>query len=450
MTAVITGAGAVSAFGAGMPALFAGLSDGRAAIGPIRSFDASTFPTRVAGEVPVTAIDPAWLASRLDDSLGASPEIRDAAIRGLAEAGALRDRKIGFALLAAAEAWRGARCGDAERDASLVVALGLEQAFLDDFGPIFAAPDGGGAREIRWDRELAAREALPHRGDATRTVADVRFRSRIDLAARAVGDLLALRGPTIVGVSACAAGTLSVAHAASLIERGAASVVLCGAADSMVNPLGLGGMCRLGAPSPRNEPDACRPFDRNRDGLVIGEGAAMFVVEDERRARARGARIHARILGWGSTQDAYRVTAPRPDGSAARRAMERALARARLAPEAIGYINAHGTGTPLNDPAEAKAIRGAFGAHTDHVAVSSIKGAVGHLMAAAGALELAASLLAFDRDLLPGTAHHRDLDPECAVDVIGPTPRGARVDALMSNSFGFGGQNASIILGRAT
>jgi 3-oxoacyl-[acyl-carrier-protein] synthase II len=181
---------------------------------------------------------------------------------------------------------------------------------------------------------------------------------------------------------------------------------------------------------------------------VIGEGSAMFVIEDETRAAARGARVLARVLGWGSTQDAYRVTAPRPDGSAARRAMERALARAKLAPDAIGYINAHGTGTPLNDPAESKAIHGAFGAHAERVAVSSIKGAVGHLMAAAGAIELAASLLVFERDLLPGTAHHRDRDPECSLDVIGETPRRARVDALLSNSFGFGGQNATVILGR--
>ncbi len=443
MTAVITGVGAVSAFGVGMSALLGGLAEGRSAIGPITSFDASTFPTRVAGEVPGT-IDARFLTDRLGasepatrDRLGASdPSARVARqLAELASAGALRDRKIGFAMLAAAEAWRSAKCGAAEQAAGLVIALGLEQAFLEDFAPIFVATDDG-RRTIRWDLEPPG--ASPA----------VRFRSRVDLAAVAVRDLLALRGPTIVNSSACAAGTLAVAHAASLIERGAASVVVCGGADSMVNPLGLGGMCRLGAPSPRNEADACRPFDRARDGLVIGEGSAMFIVEDEARAVARGARVIARVLGWGSTQDAYRVTAPRPDGAAARRAMERALARARLAPDAIGYINAHGTGTTLNDPAESKAILGAFGTHTEHIAVSSIKGAVGHLMAAAGAIELAASLLAFERDLLPGTAHHRDRDPECPLDVIGETPRHARVDALLSNSFGFGGQNASLLLGR--
>jgi 3-oxoacyl-[acyl-carrier-protein] synthase II len=213
----------------------------------------------------------------------------------------------------------------------------------------------------------------------------------------------------------------------------------------MVNPLGIGGMSRIGAPSPRAARDACRPFDRRRDGLAIGEGAAMFVVEAEPRARARGARVLARVLGWGSTQDAHRATAPRPDGSCARAAIERALRRARLSPGDVGYINAHGTGTPLNDPAEARAIRAAIG---DHAPVSSIKGALGHWMAASGAVELAACLLAFERDLLPGTAHLAELDPDCDLDVIGPAPRRARVDVVVSNSFGFGGQNASVVLGR--
>jgi 3-oxoacyl-[acyl-carrier-protein] synthase II len=393
VTAVITGVGVVSAFGVGAPTFFGALAEGRSGIGPIRSFDASTFPTRVAGEVPTP------IASNH------------------------RDRKVS------------ADDRDDNRAAPLVIALGLEQAFLEDFGPIFDGPPG--ERAIRWEREPSAADP------------GGRFRSRVDMTADAIANDLGLVGPKIVNASACAAGALAVAQAAAMIERGH-SVVLCGGADSMVNPLGLGGMCRLGAPSPRNEVDACRPFDRARDGLVIGEGAAMFVVEDEAHAKARGARILARIVGWGSTQDAYRATAPRPDGAAACRAMQRAIARANIAPEAIGYINAHGTGTPLNDPAECKAIHGAFGAHAERVAVSSIKGAVGHLMAASGAIELAASLLAFERDQLPGTANLRDRDPECNVDVIGPEPRRARVDYVLSNSFGFGGQNASVILGRPT
>jgi 3-oxoacyl-[acyl-carrier-protein] synthase II len=251
----------------------------------------------------------------------------------------------------------------------------------------------------------------------------------------------------IANVSACAAGALAVAQAAARVERGV-DVVVTGAADSMVNPLGVAGMARLGAPSPRDAPDACRPFDRRRDGLVIGEGAAVFVVEDEAHARARGARPLARVLGWGASQDAYRLTAPRPDGAMAARAIAAALARAGLPADAVGYVNAHGTGTPLNDPAECQALRRALGAHAERLAISSQKGAFGHLMAAAGAIELAAALLAFERDLLPGTAHLTERDPECDLDVIGPAPRAARVDVLLSNSFGFGGQNASLCLGR--
>lgn len=391
MTAVITGIGAVSAFGLGAPALLGALAEGRSGIGPITSLATTTFPVRVGGEAPTIAMS--------------------------------RDRKVGFGVTAAREAWNRAGCGDDERGAALVIALGLEQAFLEDFTP-------------SWKEDLTGHGP------------EIRYRSPVDVTARMISMELGLRGQRVVNTSACAAGALAIAKAAAMIARGQADIVLCGAADSMINPLGLGGMWRLGAPSPRHELDACRPFDRNRDGLVIGEGAAMFVVESETRATARGARVLARIVGWGSTQDGYRATAPRPDGAAACAAMQRAISRAKLQPQDIGYINAHGTGTPLNDPAECKAIHGALGAHAERVAVSSIKGAVGHLMAASGAIEILASLLAFERDLLPGTAHHRDRDPECNVDVIGEQPRRAHVDYVLSNSFGFGGQNASVVLGR--
>ena len=422
--AVITGAGAVCAFGAGLRALHDGLAEGRAAVGPIRSFDASSFPTRVAGESPVAFGDAPSLAA----ALAADGRAEELATRWEA-AGLLRDRKVGFGLVAAAEAWLAAGCGEAERGATLSIALGLEQGFLQDFAPLYATG------RLDWSAEPAA--DLP----------PTRFRSQVDTCARLLRELFGLRGPTVVHASACAAGGLAVAHAAALIERGEADIVLCGGADSMVNPLGVGGMTRLGAPSPRAEADACRPFDRRRDGLAIGEGAAIFVVEAEDRARARGARPIARVAGWGSTQDAYRATAPRPDGSKAAEAMRRALARAGRAPEEIGYVNAHGTGTPLNDPAEGRAIRAALGAHGSNVPVSSIKGAVGHLMAASGALELAASLLPFARGVLPGTAHHRELDPDCGeLNVIGEAPRLASVEALISSSFGFGGQNVAVLL----
>jgi 3-oxoacyl-[acyl-carrier-protein] synthase II len=399
--AAISGVGVVSAFGLGAPAFFDGLRQGRAAVGPIRGFDVSTFPVRVAAEV------------------SALPAVE-----------AVRDRKLALGLLAAREAWRDAGCAAADRAAALVAALGLEQATLEDFCPVF---DG---RRIDWARAPAA--GLPPSA----------FRVPIDGTLRALGDGLALTGPRIAHVSACAAGALAVAHAAALVERGEHDVVVAGATDSMVNPLGLGGMARLGAPSPRAAADACRPFDRRRDGLVMGEGAAFFVVEREDRARARGARVRARIVGWGSTQDGYRVTAPRPDGRSAARAISKALARAGVSAEAVGYVNAHGTGTPLNDPAEIRALRLALGAHADRVPVSSIKGAVGHLMAASGAIELAACLLPLGDGPLPGTAHHQVPDPECDVDVIGEAPRAGAVELALSNSFGFGGQNAAVLLAR--
>jgi 3-oxoacyl-[acyl-carrier-protein] synthase II len=423
--AVITGVGAVSAFGLGVSQLWNGLSQGQCAIGPIRGFDASTFPTQVAGEVPIGSVSASWLAEHLSLYEASLPRFSD-----WQAAGALRDRKATFAMLAAAEAWKRAGCGPDEKDAWLSLATGLEQGFLEDFATLFDN------HRVDWRAEVEM--ALPR----------MRFRSPVEFPGRCVSELLELRGRSIFNVSACAAGALAVAHAAALIERGSASIVLCGGTDSLINPLAFGGMSRIGAPSPRNTRDACRPFDRRRDGLVIGEGAALFVIEAEERAQARGAKPLARVLGWGSSQDAYRPTAPLPDGSAAARAMARALTRAKLDARDVGYINAHGTGTPLNDPAEAKAIRNVFGTHTDSIPTSSIKGAVGHLMVASGAIEIAASLLCFQRDLLPGTANHLERDPECDLDVIGETPRAAAVDVVLSNSFGFGGQNAAIILGR--
>ncbi len=419
--AVITGVGVVSAFGVGAQAFFDGLERGDSAIRPIESFDASALPSFVAGEVPVATIDAAWMARHAGSSEAIAAWARD---------GFFRDRKVAFGLLAALEAWRSAgRVRGAP--ASLSLALGMEHAFFEDLAVLF---DGRG---FDWSREPTA--ALPR----------VRLRAPFDLTARLVREHLGLEGEVALHASACAGGTLAVAHGAARIERGDAQVVLCGAADSMVEPFGLGGITRLGAPSPRNAPDACRPFDRRRDGTVMGEGAAMFVLESEAHAAARGTPVLARVLGWGSTQDGWRLTAPRPDGEPARRAMEQALRRSGLEPRQVGYVNAHGTGTPLNDAAEARAIRSALGAWGSQVPVSSIKGAVGHLMAASGAIELAACLLALGRGVLPGTAHYREPDPECGLSVLTAPLRLAQpATAVLSNSFGFGGQNATVVLGR--
>lgn len=422
---VITGVGVVSAFGVGVERFWDGLAAGQSAIKPITWFDASTFPTRVAGQVGDA--DHARLRQALSGRMATDEH---------------RDRKLLFGLAAALEASRQAGWGTDVEDAWLSLALGLETALLADFAPMMDMGDHPRGRDAR----------LNWRADGDTGSPRLRFRTPVDLCARAIQRELGLSRRSFIHVSACAAGALSVAHAASLIARGATTAVVCGAADSMINPLGLGGMCRLGAPSPRIEPSACRPFDRRRDGLVIGEGAAVFTVESRARALARGAAPLARILGWGSTQDGYKATAPRPDGSAAAAAMTRALQRAGCRAQDIGYINAHGTGTRLNDPTEARAIADALGPCARAIPISSIKGAVGHLMAASGAVELAACLLAFRRDMLPGTAHLQHLDPECATPE-GPLavirqPMRANVQFALSNSFGFGGQNATVILGR--
>jgi 3-oxoacyl-[acyl-carrier-protein] synthase II len=431
--AVITGVGVVSPFGVGTAALLSGLATGASAVGPIRHFSPLGLPVQVAGEVPLPTLSAATLRQlwTVPPFPPPDPQLLQT-VEWAGQSGALRDRKVGFALLAAREAWCSAAAGEAERSAPLLIGLGLELGLLDELAGLLT----GEGESLRLDFERDLPTPL------------LRLRTPVDTAARLVQALLGLRGPLVVNASACAAGALAVAEAAAMIVRGQADIALCGASDSMVNPLGLGGMARLGAPSPRHTADACRPFDRRRDGLVVGEGAAMFVLEEAGRAERRGATIYGRLLGWGNSQDGYRATAPLPDGSAAARAMQKALARADLRPADIGYINAHGTGTPLNDPAEARAIRSALGAATDRLVVSSIKGAIGHLMAAAGAVELAACLLCFAADLLPGTAHLHDPDPDCPIPLLGPSPQPARVAALLTNSFGFGGQNCCLAVGR--
>src|SRR6187397_190891 len=253
--AVITGVGVVSPFGIGTEVFWNALASGKSAVGPVRSFDASSFPTRVGGEVPVGHISAGWMLDQVRlQRLAGEPSLdRLAETFGACErAGVLRDRKVAFGLLAAVEAWS---CVGAEleaTDAWLCLALGLEQAMLEDFAPLVSD------KQIRWA------------GEAESSLPPTRFRTPVDLCARLISDTLGLSGPRVVHTSACAAGALSLAHGARLIERGDATLVVCGASDSMLNPLGIGGMSRLGAPSPRNEADACRPFDRRRDGLAIG------------------------------------------------------------------------------------------------------------------------------------------------------------------------------------
>jgi 3-oxoacyl-[acyl-carrier-protein] synthase II len=259
-----------------------------------------------------------------------------------------------------------------------------------------------------------------------------------------------LTGPGNTNSNSCASGSIALGEALRLIRDGRATALVAGAAEAPLSPLTFGAFDTLHAVSKRNDEPAraCRPFDARRDGFVMGEGAAMLVVEEREQARARGARIYAELLGYACNNDAYHMLAPRPDGSVATRCIREALADARVAPDQIGYINAHATGTPLGDAAETLAIKQVFGERAYKIPVSSTKPFYAHPLGASGAIEAAICCLALEHDYLPPTLNLEQRDPDCDLDYIPHAGREARVDYILSNSFGFGGINASIVLGR--
>jgi 3-oxoacyl-[acyl-carrier-protein] synthase II len=260
-----------------------------------------------------------------------------------------------------------------------------------------------------------------------------------------------LRGPTAAVMTACAGGTQAIGDALRWIRRGRADVVLAGAADSELYPMGLASFCLLGALSQRNEQPAraSRPFDAGRDGFVMGEGAGMLVLEVRERALARGARIYAEVAGFGSSCDAYRVTDPHPDGGGAVLAMRRALHDSGLTVEEPGYVNAHGTSTIANDRIETAALKTVFGRRAPRVPVSSTKSMIGHAMVAAGAIEAIVTALTLRDQRIHPTINQEARDPDCDLDYVANTMRAATVDAALSNSFAFGGQNACLALRRS-
>jgi 3-oxoacyl-[acyl-carrier-protein] synthase II len=413
---VVTGLGVVSPVGVGVPAFFAALRAATPGVDTIGSFDASAFPTRIAGEVRGLDLP----------ALDLPPAFRPAL---------LRDRKSVFGLLAAREALAMAfgdppAIGCAPARVAAFVAAGLEIFNLEDLvAHVRAGVVDGGALLAA----LAAAPPLAH------------LQIPADLGARCIAAAAGAEGPLSVNLSACAAGTQALGEAFRAVREGVADVALAGGYDSMVNPLGVGGFCLLEALSTSNERRgaASRPFDARRDGFVLGEGAAVAVLEDAATARARGATVLAEIRGYASTLDAYRVTDPAPDSGGAIAAMRAALRDAALRPEQIDYVNAHGTATRKNDPAETAALRAVFGAACPPV--SSTKSQIGHLIGAAGAVEFGAALFALREQVLPATINLTHPDPECDLDYVPLRPRPATVRRVMSNSFGFGGQNACIV-----
>ena len=261
---------------------------------------------------------------------------------------------------------------------------------------------------------------------------------------------LGLTGPAVGNSNSCASGAMAIGQAFHAIRDGTVDVALAGGAEAPLAPLTFGAFALIRVLSSRNDDPATasRPFDRGRDGFVMGEAAAILVLEERESAMRRGARPIAEIRGFGSSNDAYHMTAPRPDGRDAARAITAALDDARADASRIGYVNAHASSTPLNEPAEAKAILRALGSTAPRVPVSGTKGLYGHALGASGAVEAAITALAINREVLPGTCNLRDPDPELGVTVL-TEARECRVDAALTNSFGFGGMNAALVLGRA-
>src|SRR6185503_8475877 len=273
----------------------------------------------------------------------------------------------------------------------------------------------------------------------------------VDAASGQLAISLGFRGPNYAPVSACATGSHAIGEAAELIRRGDADAVLAGGAEACIHPLIFAGFSAMRGLVAEEEhpPRASRPFDATRAGFVIGEGACVLVLEEMDAARARGATIYAEILGYGASNDAHHMAQPDPDSTGVKEMMRRALARAGVAPERVGYINAHGTSTPQGDLAETRAIRAVFGSHAYDLAVSSTKSVLGHLFGAAGAVEAMMCVRALHEGVLPPTINHRNPDPDCDLDYVPNEARQVQVDVALSNAMGLGGHNACVLLGRA-
>ena len=410
---VVTGMGLISPLGIGVEDNWRALVGGVSGIGPITRFDTTEFPAKIAGEV--RDFDPApWLAKR---------ELRQ------------MDLFIQYAVAAGAMAL--------EQAGLTVDPAHAESRPPDERMGVYVGAGLGGVNVL----EQAVRELSE--GKTPRRAFSPYFVPAliVNLAAGQISIRQRLKGPSLSHVSACSTGAHSIGEAFRVIQRGDVDVMVAGGTESTVSPVGLGGFCAARALSTRNdEPTrASRPFSRDRDGFVLSEGCGIVVLEELERALARGARPIAEVVGYGLNSDAYHMTAPSPNGEGAQRCMELALADAGISREAVGYVNAHGTST-IADALETQAIRGAFKEHADQLAVSSTKSMHGHLLGAAGGLEAAIVALALQRGVLPPTINLDDPDPACDLDYIPHTARELRVEYAMSNSFGFGGTNACLIL----
>ena len=404
---VITGMGAVTPLGLTAAESWRAVRAGECGIGPITQFDPTDMKVSLAAEVK--GFDPETYIPR--------PETKR------------MGRFTQFAVVSAKEALADA-------------GFSMEGTEADRCGVIVSSGIGGlGITEEEHDRGLS-------RG--WDRVSPFFIPSGIcNMAAGQVASASGFRGMCTCPVAACTGGTNAVGDAFHAIRDGYAEVFLCGGTESAVTPLAVGGFTSMRALAQTADPErASIPFDKERSGFVLGEGAAILLLEELEHARRRGARIYAEIVGYGATCDAYHMTAPRPDGSGGAGAMAMALADGEVAPEAVGYINAHGTSTHLNDAIETAAVKAVFGPHAYQLAMSSTKSMTGHMLGAAGAVEAMFTALALRDGFLPATIHYRVPDGECDLDVVPNQGRTAAVEYAMSNSLGFGGHNGSILLRR--
>jgi 3-oxoacyl-[acyl-carrier-protein] synthase II len=402
---VVTGLGITSPLGTGLEKNWDALINGRSGIAPITRFDTTDFAVKFAGEV----------RDFNEEDYIDKKEARK------------MDLFIHYAIAAAEMALADSGLEINDDNAERVgVVVGSGMGGLPAIEKYHEAFMSGGYRKI-------SPFFIPM--------------SIINLAAGQISIKLGAKGPNVAPVSACATGTHSIGDAFRMIQRGDADAVISGGTESTVCPLGIGGFSVMKALSTRNDDPqaASRPFEKNRDGFVMGEGAGILILEEYEQARRRGAKIYGEVAGYGMTGDAYHLTAPAPGGEGAARCMKMALQTAGVNPEEVDYINAHGTSTPFNDLYETMAIKSVFGDHARRLMISSTKSMTGHLLGAAGGIEAVYSLLTISRGVVPPTINHIEPDPECDLDYVPNTARKADVQVALSNSLGFGGTNATLL-----
>jgi len=402
---VVTGLGVVSPLGHDIETFWSRLLAGDCGIDKITAFDTTGFDTQIAAEVKNFDPTPAFPSPK---------EIRRT------------DRFSQFGVYAG---WK----------ALVDSGLDLNSANRDGIGVFFGSGIGG------LQTTAEQHKILLDRGPGRLSPFMIPMLI-LNIASGLFSMYYKLRGPNFATCSACATSSHAIGEAWRTLKMGDAEIIFAGGAEATIVPIGIGGFCAMRAMSTRNDDPkhASRPFDQERDGFVMGEGAGVLVLEELEHAKKRGAKIYCEIVGYGNTADANHMTAPAPEGEGAARCMRMALRNAQLKTEDIAYINAHGTSTPQGDIAETQAIKAVFGQHAGKLAVSSTKGATGHMLGAAGAVEMAICAKAIETDTVPPTINYEKPDPECDLDYVPNTARQLKVNAVVNNSFGFGGHNASI------